>query len=478
MAETDVLEWLTENRNHRVYIVTYSQLDEKIFPTRQSFARACVAAFGGQNVLYFACCREEHATEGSHYHVCMRLRQGLKWFSAKKYLLDNYNVVVHFSESPNGGMYAGAYRYVTKEDGEVYIGHCLQRHPREDEIGKNKAAHKANTVYRQQAGKAREARATGQSCAGATGVSTAKGRKRRVDKLEIVEFIRSKKIRNQDELLAAAEIQRVKGESDLPRAVINLGKKGRAELISDAWQMESAIGNVVLQRKTRIEIVREIGADSSNCVCQQRGMWLCLALEVLMLNGIESDTFARAVFINLLREGRHKDRNIMLVGERNCAKTFLLEPLQAIFKKTFSSPASSQFGWLGVEEAQIIYLNDFRWVPLHLKGGNIAWAAMLRLLEGGEAKLPAPMNSCSEHIVLTKENDVPVFCTSRGPLVFYNQFEAETQTPRHAQENRMMSTRWKTFELTHVFEEEDKIECPECAYIASVGSFYPVNRHR
>ena len=49
-------------------------------------------------------------------------------------------------------------------------------------------------------------------------------------------------------------------------------------------------------------------------------------------------------FYNAIKYGRSKHNNVMIVGESNCGKTFLLEPLNEVFK-TFNIPASSMF-WL------------------------------------------------------------------------------------------------------------------------------------
>ena len=67
--------------------------------------------------------------------------------------------------------------------------------------------------------------------------------------------------------------------------------------------------------------------------------------------------FADAVR-SLLDKGRGKYRNIMIVGPANCGKKFLLEPLKPIFS-TFSNPATTTFAWLGIEDAEVILLNDF-----------------------------------------------------------------------------------------------------------------------
>ena len=86
----------------------------------------------------------------------------------------------------------------------------------------------------------------------------------------------------------------------------------------------------------------------------------------------------------LLEKGRGKYRNILLTGPANCGKTFILNPLNVVYK-TFSNPASTSFAWIGVENCEILFLNDFRW-----SSQILAWHDMLLLLEGQTVHLPAP----------------------------------------------------------------------------------------
>ena len=79
-----------------------------------------------------------------------------------------------------------------------------------------------------------------------------------------------------------------------------------------------------------------------------------------------------------------------------------MSPLKVIYH-AFSNPATGSFAWIGAEEAELIFLNDFRWHPK-----MIAWADLLQALEGDTVHLPAPKNVCSRDIEL---------CTSDAPLV-------------------------------------------------------------
>ena len=78
-----VVKILTTNVSIRTLLVTYSQADLTIFPTRQSFGGACAQACGALKVDYFACGMEEHEDGGVHYHVAIKLNSTLRWFVAK-----------------------------------------------------------------------------------------------------------------------------------------------------------------------------------------------------------------------------------------------------------------------------------------------------------------------------------------------------------------------------------------------------------
>ena len=93
----------------------------------------------------------------------------------------------------------------------------------------------------------------------------------------------------------------------------------------------------------------------------------------LRLNNVHPFVFAAAIR-ELLEKGRGKFRNILIVGPSNCGKTFLLTQINKIFK-TFQNPATPSYAWLGVEYAEVIFLNDFRWssVVIALKTSFHFW---------------------------------------------------------------------------------------------------------
>ena len=76
-----------------------------------------------------------------------------------------------------------------------------------------------------------------------------------------------------------------------------------------------------------------------------------------------------------------------------------------------SNPSTNRFAWVGVEQAEIIFLNDFRWSEK-----LISWQDLLKLLEGDAVHIAAPKTHFSKDIVMDK--DTPIFATSISPIRF------------------------------------------------------------
>ncbi|XP_057309731.1 uncharacterized protein LOC130647782 isoform X1 [Hydractinia symbiolongicarpus] len=157
----------------------------------------------------------------------------------------------------------------------------------------------------------------------------------------------------------------------------------------------------------RTDIICE--AAAADCVDFCDGRWLQCALEVLRFNGLHLIVFSEALR-DLLVNGREKHRNIFITEPADCAKTFLLDPLQKIFR-TFSNPSDNKYSWLGVEKAKVIFLNDFHW-----SSESIAWKELLLLLEGQTVHIPTPKNNYTRDLCI--DGDIPVFATGKNEIKY------------------------------------------------------------
>ena len=169
-------------------------------------------------------------------------------------------------------------------------------------------------------------------------------------------------------------------------------------------------------------LLEEAGEGNSVHGCD--GQWRLCVQEILEENDIGVELFRTAV-----NELLGKNRNLLLTGPTNCGKSFLLNPLKVIYR-TFCNPATGTFAWVGVENAECILLNDFRW-----SAQTIPWHDLLLMLEGDVVHLPTPKTHYST------DKDTPIFATGKGPLIYVKNGVIDQQ------EMDMMSSRWRILKL-------------------------------
>ena len=202
-----------------------------------------------------------------------------------------------------------------------------------------------------------------------------------------------------------------------------------------------------LQRQKKSQLQLLYDSLHQECIPDCHGRWVTCAKEVLSRNDISVSGFAQSVR-TLLEKGRGKHYNIMLIGPTNCAKTFLLNPLNVIYN-TFTNPASGSFAWVGAEKAECIFLNDFRW-----SSSIIPWHDFLLLLEGQLVHLPAPKTHYAKD--LTFKSDTPIFATAKGSFVYIRSGVLDEL------ETDMMAVRWKTYSFHYQISSSRQKELPPC----------------
>lgn len=443
MASTDAddvfqTQRLTANQARRTYLVTYSQADLEKVPTRERFADLVVDAFleGGEKQkakpLHWACCQEEHADGGKHYHLCIKLSQPKRWKTVKSHVAVYHKIILHFSSAHDN--YYSAYKYVTKSDKNVYHS---KDHPNLADAGSPKTKN-CIKAFRQKSSKSKSEKP-----------ECPKPKKpRRLSNLDVHEILLENQIKKKDELLALGKEQYVEGKKDLLSFVLSRNSKNIEDLIANTWQIEASRSIVERRNMSRMQLIE--AAAQGNCEEGCNGEWMQCAYEVVTNNKVHPYVFADSVR-NLLEKGRGKNRNILIVGPSSCGKTFLLRPLQKIFN-TFSNPSIDKYAWVGADKSECIFLNDFRF-----SHELIAWEKLLILLEGDIVKLPAPKNHFASDVCI--QSDVPVFATSISPITYIHP-QTKATCPG---ENKMMQERWKIFTFFHEIPEEEQKDVKSCA---------------
>ena len=441
MSDADCGSELNSRAGRRSYIVMYSQADRIKFPTRQSFADAIVDAFSQGSskaaVKNWVCCEEQHQVEqgGFHFHMAILLSGNKRWLAAKRFLLHAHGISVHFADKMHHNYYS-AYKYVTKEDSNALHspGHpdlSSGRSPRTSKSSKMRAG----------SSRSREEH-SGLVISGPSSLPKAQ----RLSNFDVAELVVKENIKEDVALLALAKEQKDLGKVDLANFVLGKPAKCRNELIKSVWKMQNASAIISRNTMSRMAIVREALLEPCAHLCG--GLWLNCAREVSRNNGVNVFSFADPVR-ELLTKGRGKHRNIMIVGPANCGKTFMLDPLNDMFR-VFTNPASTSYAWLGAENVDVIFLNDFRYSQEIL-----AWQDMLLLLEGQTIHFAAPKSTYAKDIMF--DRDTPIFATGKEQIRYPGRYNSTDE-----RENEMMDCRWRYFNFHWQIEERDVRVIPKC----------------
>ena len=389
---------------------------------------------------HWVCSIEEHEDGGKHYHMALKLSEQKRWRGAQEFLRNKHEIAVHFSAVHDN--YYSAYRYTTKEDSNALHS---DEHPNLRNA-KSPRTKKCTKALREK-GKGKM-KTKGSDVAGTSTEKQQKRRRLSLTPVEVSEILLENNIKRDVELCALANTQKSEGKTDLSEFIITKGMKAINDLIHATWKVHGAAAAIERESVPRMSLIRKV-LEAEECANGCQGRWIKCATDVLRKNGVPPYVFAAAAR-ELLGKGRGKFRNIIIVGPANCGKTFLLRPLSKIFK-TFENPATTTYALLGVEEAEMILLNDFRW-----SSEIIAWKDFLLLLEGQPIHFPAPKTSYAKDILL--ERDTPIFATSKAQIVYVGKYNSSDE-----RETEMMAARWKVFQFTHQIPQSEQIELPSCA---------------
>ena len=137
---------------------------------------------------------------------------------------------------------------------------------------------------------------------------------------------------------------------------------------------------------------------------------------------------------------------------RQTREKHLFYRLSVQFSTPSPIPATGTFAWMGVEDAEVVLLNDFRWHP-----STIAWGDFLQLLEGDTVHIAAPKNTCSKDIEFNK--DTPFFATTDAPIVLIKGRSLDQSN------TQMMQVRWVFFHFWQQISQDAQVNlspCPKC----------------
>ena len=212
--------------------------------------------------VQWAASKEPHSESGFHYHMCVKFSNNKRWYGAKLHLLANYNISVYFSDSHQS--YISAYRYMSKEDTEVFHS---PGHPDLDSA-RSPQTSKTNKALME---KHRSKQATYEV------QHTLKSSKRKhISKINVVDIIKIRGIRSETELLALSNKRADDGLDDLMTFIADTPERFYRELISKTWKLAEAPDLLARQWHIRMEKISSFSLMNCTEGCHQK-LWLKIA---------------------------------------------------------------------------------------------------------------------------------------------------------------------------------------------------------
>lgn len=282
------------------------------------------------------------------------------------------------------------------------------------------------------------------------------GRQPKLTKLQVLDIIRHNKLWSETLIYAHAASEEAAGRRGL---VAFLSENDQVEVLIRKAQLLTDAPKLVA--KACLSLIEQLQSAraSQPCTCPVQGQWLAMAQEILHHNGL-TGVFEQAVY-RALAEGRKKKNNVFIVGESNCGKSFLLNPLKMLFA-CYQQPDSGSYQLETLLDKQVMFLNDFSWDH---NEKWCSWAYFKCLLEGGEIPVGRPKNKGADVVYRAS---CPILGTCASPIqLLSKQLGGRGALVVDTKETQQMHNRINYLRLTVPIPEASLVECSPCAVCAA-----------
>ena len=200
---------------------------------------------------------------------------------------------------------------------------------------------------------------------------------------EFAELVRTNEWRTKRAVFEAAGSTRETSPA-LYETVLRWGGKRIDEVLGTVWEME---GDDLEPTGCRVQALLS-AARSMPCTCG--GQWQRAADRLMDIQGLDS-VAVRSAIVRALRWGRHKGVNVLIVGEPDGGKSFILKPLGNIFKTFIRRGQNETFSLQGIHGSEICLLQDVRYETF-----GLPWDDWLAWGEGEKLTIRLPRNHFTE----------------------------------------------------------------------------------
>ena len=213
-----------------VYLITYSQCDASGLTTAE-FAKVILDSWKACyrcRVVQWVVSEEFHQNGERHFHMAIKLSTKSRWLRARNFIEKEHGIKVNLSDRHDN--YYGAYKYVTKEDGDFIVS------PNHPDFSNTTGPPKISNATKKK-------KSTRKS----------KVKRKRLSTFDVVEIIQSRKISNRLELMALAANWKEQGKNDLAEFVSNRGSKIVNDALETAKELSCVQERLISSKKSRIE---------------------------------------------------------------------------------------------------------------------------------------------------------------------------------------------------------------------------------
>lgn len=443
----------------RVYLVTFSHSDKEGRRSPSEFSRRefgvlLIAAFEASiadlRVEYGAVFQELHVSAKEdagrkvHFHASIKSNRQHLWAPIADHLRRHHHVYVHFAVSGDG--YWSAFRYgwwptkhkpMAELDKEFELLNGTEVHPTPSEAAKpppwssRKRKRTRKGESQSSSTKEEEGKHGGQESTGAHKC------RREAVRSYAFRLIEENNLTTADSFLA--HVLKLRD----PRLISLFMSNSATNIVEIANNALQAQARLKRSTQSRLDILRE-AADSS-CECESPGNWKKSALDLLNLQNISPAQFAAAVVL-ALESGAEKAVNVFIHGTTTSGKSWILDPLRAIYRCHLTPPNKSGFPLQDLPEKEVILWQDFR-----LDEEVIPWASLLLVFEGTAVTIRRPRTTFqSDYDFKVKQ---PVFITSAAVLAHQDK-----------REDDMMKRRFRFFHFSKTIPASQVRKLPPCGH--------------
>jgi len=190
-------------------------------------------------------------------------------------------------------------------------------------------------------------------------------------KVKVHNAIVTLKLKTVSMLKAYAREEVMAGRPDVLDFV--LGCRDLGAFVRLCWSIEGSPEDAARAERSPLEIVKDARVELP---CECNGEWGPAALGTLERNGFTREAFAEAVVKTL--KGPSKMGNLFIHGVSNSGKSFMINPLQRIFKCFTKVQLGSSYALAPLPEYECVVWHEFE----HCEK-TVAWSDLLAWLEGG-----------------------------------------------------------------------------------------------